>query len=86
MVEKVFDAVYENGVLRPLSPLPLAEGEKVRFSLEGQEPISHSDEVLLQQLAEAVEGADPRIPGPIEAYETAAQLQKFLEQAQEEGI
>ncbi len=30
------EAVYEDGVLKPLSPLNLKEHEKVRISLEGE--------------------------------------------------
>jgi len=28
------DAVYENGLLQPIEPLPLAENEKVRLTVE----------------------------------------------------
>jgi predicted DNA-binding antitoxin AbrB/MazE fold protein len=30
-------AVYENGVLRPVQPLPFAEGETVKIAVSGQE-------------------------------------------------
>ncbi len=33
-VDKVIDAVYENGVLKPLKKLNLREGEKVRVRVE----------------------------------------------------
>ncbi len=33
MLLKEFEAIYENGVLRPLEPLPLTEREQVRVSV-----------------------------------------------------
>ena len=86
MNQKVFDAIYKDGVLRPLSPLPFVEGEKVRFFLEEKGLREHSDKALLQQLVMAAEATVPCIPGPIEAYEAAEQLQKFLLRAKEEGV
>jgi len=35
-----FDATYENGVLKPAEPLPLAEHEKVRVTVEAQLQVS----------------------------------------------
>ena len=32
------EAVYENGVLKPAQPLPLEEHEKVRITVEQQQP------------------------------------------------
>ena len=83
MAKKAFEAVYENGVLRPLSSLPLVEGERVRISFEKEEVALEKE--LLQKLAMAAEAMDPQIPGPIEAYETARQLQEFLEKTKEEA-
>ena len=31
-----FQAVYENGLLRPEHPLPLAEGQRVRLTIESK--------------------------------------------------
>lgn len=31
-----FDAIYEDGVLKPVSPLPMKEHERVRATLEPQ--------------------------------------------------
>ena len=39
---KNIEAVYEDGVLKPLSPLSLKEHEKVRLTLEGGESIARS--------------------------------------------
>ncbi len=31
---KIIEVVYENGVLKPLSPLPFREHEKIRITIE----------------------------------------------------
>lgn len=85
MVKKAFEAIYEKGILRPLSPLALMEGTTVRLSLEEQELQEHCNEDLLEQLAEAAQAADLLYPGPILAYEAAAQLQEFFEQSKEKS-
>ncbi len=85
MVKKAFEAIYENGILRPFSPLALRNGTKVRLSLEEQELQEHPNEALLEQIAEAAQAADPLYPGPILAYEAAAQLQEFIEQSKEKS-
>ena len=36
---KGIEAVYEGGVLKPLSPLKLKEHERVRITLEGKESV-----------------------------------------------
>ncbi len=36
----VVDAVYENGVLKPAQPLPLAEHDKVRVTIENQSQLT----------------------------------------------
>jgi len=38
-MSKSIEAVYEGGVLRPLSPVMLKEHEKVRITLEGKESV-----------------------------------------------
>lgn len=47
MVKKTINAIYENGVLRPLAPLYLEEGETVIVSLE--EKADSSDILALAQ-------------------------------------
>lgn len=37
-MSKTVDAVYEGGVLRPLEPVNLKEGEHVRIPFEREEP------------------------------------------------
>ena len=84
MVKKAFEVVYENGVLRPLSPLPLTEGQQVRISFEKQEE-QQLDDTLLKQLVVAAEATPSNLPGPILAYEAAEQLQAFLDKTKEES-
>lgn len=38
-VVRTVEAVYEQGALRPLEPLDLAEGQRVRLQLEVEDPI-----------------------------------------------
>ena len=38
-------AVFENGALRPTSPLPLRDGDRVEITVEGPVPAASSDEV-----------------------------------------
>jgi len=41
MVSRIIEAVYENGVLKPVTPLMLAERENIRLGiLEAKEPIT----------------------------------------------
>jgi predicted DNA-binding antitoxin AbrB/MazE fold protein len=39
MIKQTFDAVFENGVFRPLAPLdvPISEGQQVRLVMEAPE-------------------------------------------------
>ncbi len=33
-MSRIFEAIYENGVLKPAQPLPLKEHEKVRITIQ----------------------------------------------------
>jgi predicted DNA-binding antitoxin AbrB/MazE fold protein len=46
-------AIYENGVLRPLEPLRLPEHQRVRISINGI--VSDSDDLLARQRAAIVD-------------------------------
>jgi predicted DNA-binding antitoxin AbrB/MazE fold protein len=54
-----FDAIYENGVLKPISPLPLEEHQRVRGTLEPDDAqqshwqplIDCDDAALIEQAA-----------------------------------
>jgi predicted DNA-binding antitoxin AbrB/MazE fold protein len=54
------DAVYENGVLRPLAPLPLEEHQRVRVtisSISGDPLASLVDQSFLEQARKEVAAA-----------------------------
>ena len=54
------DAVYENGVLRPLEPLPLEEHQRVRVtisSISGDSLASLVDQSFLEQARKEVAAA-----------------------------
>ena len=55
------DAVYENGVLRPLDPLPLEEHQRVKVtisSISNDSLASVVDQSFLEQARKEVAGAD----------------------------
>ena len=55
------DAIYENGVLRPLEPLPLEENQRVRVtvsSISGDPLASLLDQSFLEQARKEVAAAD----------------------------
>jgi predicted DNA-binding antitoxin AbrB/MazE fold protein len=43
MEKTAFDAIYENGVFRPLSPIVIKEGERVHIVIE---PPRHGNDIL----------------------------------------
>ena len=47
-MQKTFGAVYENGLLRPLEPLRLAERQQVSLTID-ETPIPVTDDDLLDQ-------------------------------------
>jgi predicted DNA-binding antitoxin AbrB/MazE fold protein len=61
---QVTEAVYQNGVLRPLGPLHLEEEEKVRVIVEKADSRTASDRTtLLARLREGIEGMNFRSNG-----------------------
>jgi predicted DNA-binding antitoxin AbrB/MazE fold protein len=65
------EATYENGLLRPVEPLPLAENEKVRVTVEpAQTPIW---ERLAALTADAPPEELAKVPG-----DSASQLDHYL--------
>ena len=48
-----FDAVYEDGVLKPLAPLPLNEHEKVRVTLEPKTSLAQQTAGMLPWTGDA---------------------------------
>lgn len=72
---KTIEAVYEHGVLRPLEPLALPEGARVRVSVAGKaesdeeppkkvsEPQKTPAEILAEIAALTIEGKQDRFSG-----------------------
>jgi predicted DNA-binding antitoxin AbrB/MazE fold protein len=61
-VTTTIQAVYENGVLRPLTPLALSEGQRVRVVVASEEatPVQSAASILAEIAALPVEGCgDP---------------------------
>ena len=59
---KQVEAVYENGVLRPLEPLPLREHQLVTVLITGGTTVpqrSHLDLQFLERIKREVEAAEP---------------------------
>ena len=54
MQQKNFEAVFENGVLRPLANLQLREGESVKLIVENDSTLT--PEEMLQLAAQVYEG------------------------------
>ena len=89
-MQKTFEAVYENGLLRPLESLRLAERQRVSVSID-EAPASLSDEHLLDQellrsldeeqfpevTLEQVRAALAKIPGTMTAAFTAEREERF---------
>ena len=40
MLKQQIEAIYENGVLRPLKPLELADQQRVRITIENGDPLA----------------------------------------------
>jgi predicted DNA-binding antitoxin AbrB/MazE fold protein len=49
-MQKTFDAVYENGLLRPLEPLALAERQHVSLTIDETAITTEDDDLLDQEL------------------------------------
>ena len=45
-MSQIVTAVYENGVLRPLQPLPLVEHQMIRLQLLPEAPNNPVDEII----------------------------------------
>jgi predicted DNA-binding antitoxin AbrB/MazE fold protein len=71
MVQEI-EAVYENGVLRPLSPVRLAESETVHVRIStGAAGMSHLDRALVER-ARTEPARRPSVPSVEEVQQAAA--------------
>jgi predicted DNA-binding antitoxin AbrB/MazE fold protein len=64
-----FEAVFENGILRPLEPLRLPENARVRVTIEPETELSLTESVQIrlseedwQQFCEALDAPPKNIP------------------------
>jgi predicted DNA-binding antitoxin AbrB/MazE fold protein len=76
MVQEI-EAVYENGVLRPLSPIRLAESETVHVRIStadtGMSPLGMSQlDIALIERARTELARRPAVPGIEEVQQAAA--------------
>ena len=81
------DAVFENGVLRPLSELPLTHGQQVRITVEPktQRPIPSVDQTarVLELARKVYEGLTAE---EIDEIEKAIQRRPFRELPSRDGL
>jgi len=90
-MEKTIGAVYENGMLRPLKPLHLAESQQVLLTIhESAIPVGEDDEVLDHEFLNSLENEDlpdvsleevqaalKKIPGSMTAEFSAEREERF---------
>jgi len=50
-MQKTFEAIYENGVLRPLGPLPLANAQQVQVTIDQVDAGMDTDIAVFLSLA-----------------------------------
>ncbi|MFQ4137502.1 antitoxin family protein [Nodosilinea sp. PGN35] len=63
-MQQVVEAVYENGVLRPLATLKLSEGQEVQLIIRSVDELAPDE--MLQLAAEVYEGLSETEIGDIE--------------------
>jgi predicted DNA-binding antitoxin AbrB/MazE fold protein len=78
----VVEATYENGVLRPAEPLPLAEHEKVRVTVEGVRAPAETPPLNMAEWLDAIEAECGLVEGPVDG---AAELDHYLYGAPKRG-
>jgi len=73
-MSEIVTAVFENGVLRPSTPLPLRELEEVRIKLLRSDPVEDV-EAVLRELAHAGIVTAPSDDGKIAPMSSAKRLE-----------
>jgi predicted DNA-binding antitoxin AbrB/MazE fold protein len=68
------DAVYENGVLKPLTPVDLAENERVAITIDRVPPAYEPDLEFVQSLRNSLKHAGPA-PGIDEVRRRLSKIQ-----------
>jgi predicted DNA-binding antitoxin AbrB/MazE fold protein len=64
-MKQIVDAVYENGVFRPLSPLDLPSGERVRVEIDVKPQVDVN--AIVSQFREVYAGLTPDEIAELEA-------------------
>lgn len=59
-MSEIITAIYENGVLRPLSPLPLQERQRVRIQVLNEDPAIDAEQVIQSLVATGLVTPPPR--------------------------
>jgi predicted DNA-binding antitoxin AbrB/MazE fold protein len=65
MENQVTDAIYTGGVLKPLGNLSLRESERVRLTIERNEPSELSRQLALERLRAGIEQMHFSLSGPL---------------------
>jgi predicted DNA-binding antitoxin AbrB/MazE fold protein len=55
-------AIFENGVLRPISPLPFDDGDRVEISIEGLTPVGISSWAAINAFREQLAASGRTFP------------------------
>ena len=53
-MHKTIDAVYEEGVIKPLQKLPLSESQKIRVTIDTKESVVASTKGMIKANAEVI--------------------------------
>jgi len=68
-MEEVIEAIYEDGVLKPLKKLNLREGEKVKLEIK-------SDEVIDENFIDFLEKLRAKLPKSENVYKILEEIRK----------
>jgi predicted DNA-binding antitoxin AbrB/MazE fold protein len=65
MAHQVTDAIYSNGVLKPLGSVSLEESERVRLTIERTTPPASDRQLALERLRRGIESMRFSLSGPL---------------------
>ena len=82
MPTETIPAIYENGVLKPMNPLPLSDGTRVRVTVVLETPRSSTDS---QRRSEMVAALDSLIETPDEDMDDGYDLLRSLDENRSQG-
>jgi predicted DNA-binding antitoxin AbrB/MazE fold protein len=81
-MSEIITAVYENGILRPLSPLPLPSGSTVRLQILAEESATEEPATEGEQIIQSLVAAGLLTPAPLQDDIKAVSEQARRELAQ----